>query len=69
MSLLQVEIDQKLKSTIKKKAKTYGISTSALIRILLIKVFTEDNKSGNIFNANRDNNGTGLDIDNLISAL
>ena len=75
MALLQIEVNDKLKKAIQKKAETYGVTTSAIIRIVLIKSFTEPSeknteiKEGNIFNADRDNNGKGIAIDDLINAL
>jgi hypothetical protein len=73
MSLLQVNVDDNLKRAIEKKADSYGIPTSTLVRIVLVKSFlenrNEDNAVGNIFNADRDNNGKGLKIDDFIAAL
>lgn len=75
MTLLQVKIDDKLKKAIDKKADTYGVSVTALVRITLVKSFMsemghqEDFGHGNIFNADRDNNGKGIKIDDLINAL
>jgi hypothetical protein len=73
MALLQIEVDDKLKKAIQKKAETYGITTSAIIRIILVKSFgnpeQENLKAGNVFNADRDNNGKALKLDDLINAL
>ncbi len=73
MALLQIEVDDKLKKAIQKKAETYGITSSAIIRIVLVKSFTESSEKsleeGNIFNAQRDNSGKGIAIDDLINAL
>jgi hypothetical protein len=73
MALLQIEVNDKLKKAIQKKAETYGVSASAIVRIVLIKSFSEQEvgnlKEGNIFNAERDNNGKGIAIDDLINAL
>lgn len=71
MTLLQLKIDNKLSTAIKEKAVTYGVPASSLIRIVLIRSFLEDKKTdeGNVFNANRDNNGKGIKIDNLIAML
>jgi len=73
MALLQIEVDDKLKKAIQKKAETYGITTSAIIRIVLVRSFTkpeeESLKAGNVFNANRDNNGKALNMDYLINTL
>ena len=69
MTLLQLKIDDKLKKAINKKAKAYGVPASSLIRIVLVKSFMEEEKDGNIFNADRDNRGKGIKIDDLISAL
>jgi len=68
MALLQIEVNDKLKKAIQKKAETYGVTTSAIIRIVLIKSFTEPS-GGNIFNADRDNSGKGIAIDGLINNL
>lgn len=75
MTLLQVKIDDKLKKAIGKKADTYGVSVTALVRITLVKSFMPEMKPqgnfepGNIFNADRDNNGKGIKIDDLINSL
>lgn len=66
MSLLQVEVSDELKSAIKEKANLYGITTSAMVRIVLVKNFIEE---GNVFNADRDNNGKGMPVDALIQKL
>ena len=74
MNLLQVKVDDKLKKAIDKKADSYGIPTSTLVRIVLVRSFLEDKPSqvfaeGNVFNAKRDNNGKGIKIDDLIALL
>lgn len=68
MNLLQIKIDDRLKKAIQQKANSYGVPASSLIRIVLVKNFLQD-KPGNIFNANRDNNGKGIKIDDLIDSL
>jgi hypothetical protein len=74
MSLIQVNIDDNLKKAIWDKAAAYGVPASSLIKIVLVRSFLHeaDEKSlqpGNVFNADRDNNGNGLKIEDLISAL
>ena len=72
MSLLQVQIDDKLKKAINKKAQEYGVPASSLVRITLVKSFLqvgEGDAAGNVFNASRDNSGKGIKIDDLISLL
>ena len=71
MSLLQIQIDDKLKKAIAEKAKKYGVPSSSLIRITLVKAFLDDEPwvEGNVFNAARDNEGEGLAIDDLIKML
>lgn len=73
MNLLQVKIDDHLKKAIKEKADTYGVPSSTLVRIVLVKTFLEDhgadNSPGNIFNAERDNKGTGIKLDDFLTAL
>jgi len=73
MTLLQVKVDEKLKKAIEKKADTYGVPTSTLVRIVLVKSFLNepgaDSQAGNVFNAERDNRGKGIHIDQLIAAL
>lgn len=71
MSLLQIQIDDKLKKAISAKAKKYGVSSSSLIRITLVKAFLDDDPwiEGNVFNAERDNEGKGIAIDDLITML
>lgn len=69
MKLLQVKIDKNLDTAIQSKAKKYGITASSLVRIVLVKSFMEEEKMGNIFNADRDNNGVGIKIEDLIAKL
>lgn len=74
MSLLQIKIDDKLKKAIEKKADEYGVPKSSIIRIVLVKSFLNNDNSretgkGNIFNAERDNKGVGIDIDDFIERL
>ncbi|GEM_PF-1092403 len=72
MSLLQINVDEKLKKAIQKKADQYGVPASSLVRIVLVKSFLEGKKgsaAGNVFNAERDNNGKGIKVDELIDAL
>lgn len=72
MTLLQVKIDDKLSKAIKKKAGVYGVPASSLVKIVLTRSFLDDGDKmieGNVFNANRDNNGQGVKIDDLISML
>ncbi len=68
MNLLQVKIDDNLKKTIQEKANIYGITVSSLVRIVLIRSFLLE-KPGNVFNADRDNKGKGIKIDDLIDSL
>jgi predicted transcriptional regulator len=71
LSLLQIQIDDKLKKAIQEKAEKYGVPSSSLIRITLVKAFLDDEPwvEGNVFNAHRDNEGRGIPIDDLISML
>lgn len=71
MSLLQIQIDEALKKAIQRKAKKYGVPSSSLIRITLVRAFLEEEPlvAGNIFNAYRDNDGKGVPIDDLIKML
>lgn len=72
MSLLQIKIDDNLKKAIKQKADEYGVPSSSIVRIVLIKSFLNDDRGmvkGNIFNAERDNKGIGIDIDDFIERL
>lgn len=71
MGLLQIQIDDELKEAIAAKAKKYGVPSSSLIRITLVKAFLDDEPwvEGNVFNAEKDNKGKGLAIDDLIGML
>jgi hypothetical protein len=62
MSLLQIQIDEKLKKSITDRAKKYGVPASSLVKIALVEVFSDetDDEPGNVFNAQRDNNGKGI---------
>lgn len=72
MPLLQLQIDDKLKKAIKEKSATYNVPASSLIKIVLTKAFISEKKpykEGNVFNAERDNNGQGIKIDDFIKML
>lgn len=71
MKLLQIQIDDELSNAIRLKAEKYGVPSSSLIRITLVKAFLDDEPwvEGNIFNAERDSAGSGIAIDNLIKML
>jgi hypothetical protein len=74
MSLLQVNVDEKLKKAINKKAGQYGVPASTLVRIVLVKSFLagekyENSDFGNVFNADRDNKGKGLKVDEFLAKL
>ncbi len=74
MTLLQVQIDDDLKNVIKQKSKMYRVPVSSLVKIALVKAFLENGEAeevlpGNVFNADRDNNGKGIKIDDLIAAF
>ncbi|MDP4007911.1 MAG: hypothetical protein Q8P68_01840 [Candidatus Peregrinibacteria bacterium] len=70
MSLLQINIDDDLKKAIKGRAKKYGVPVSSVVKIVLVKAFLdEDDKPGNVFNADRDNAGKGINIDDVMSML
>lgn len=68
MALLQVNIEEELKKAIKKKANKYGVTASSLVKIVLVKAFMEDDQ-GNVFNADRDNNGKGIEINKFLTML
>lgn len=71
-SLLQLKIDKDLKDAIARKAKKYGVPSSSLIRITLTQVFMEneeDDIPGNVFNADRDNDGKGIAIEDFLKML
>ncbi len=74
MSLLQIQIDDKLKKAIQNKAKSYDVPVSSLVKIILTKSFLTDDmptnsRKGNVFNAERDNGGKGISLDALLNAL
>lgn len=74
MSLLQIQIDEKLKKAIQKKAAQYDVPVSSLVKILLTDSFLGKQpsklpKPGNVFNAQRDNKGKGIPLDSLLSSL
>lgn len=73
MNLLQIKVDGKLKKAIAKKADQYGVPATSLIRIVLVKAFVGGQgasfNTGNVFNADRDNKGNGVLVDDLIELL
>lgn len=72
MPLLQLQIDNKLKKAIKDKSSAYNVPASSLVKIVLTKAFISEPlayKKGNVFNAQIDNNGQGINIDSLIETL
>jgi hypothetical protein len=71
MTLLQLKVDSKLKKAIKDRAEEYGVTSSAIVKMVLSDAFLkkESFTPGNIFNADRDNNGKGIPIDEFIALL
>jgi hypothetical protein len=71
MTLLQLKVDSKLKKAIKDRAQAYGITSSAIVKMVLSDTFLkkETYAPGNVFNANRDNSGKGIPIDEFIALL
>lgn len=73
MALLQINIDEKLNKAIKEKAEIYDVPATSLVRIVLVRSFMKQNedeiKPGNIFNADRDNKGKGIKIDDILDLL
>ncbi len=74
MSTLQIRIDDELENAIKKQADHYKMPTSSFVKILLVKQFLHTQKSqkisaGNIFNADRDNSGKGIDAEDFLNLL
>ena len=71
MNLIQIKVEDALKEAITRKAKEYGVPASTLIKITLVKTFMQDTdtSAGNVFNADRDNNGEGIAIDDLLKNL
>lgn len=71
MVLLQLNVDSNLKKAIQKKATLYGVPVSSLIRIVLVRSFLDkkENEPGNVFNAERDNGGQGIKVDDFLDQL
>jgi hypothetical protein len=69
MSLLQININDKLKAAIHKKAKQYDVPASTLVKIVLTENFLQKPTAGNVFNTERDNKGKGVDIDSFLNLL
>lgn len=72
MTLLQLKVDQNLKKAIKKTADEYGVTSSAIVKMVLFKAFLNKNipyDVGNIFNSERDNGGKGVALEEFISLL
>ena len=71
MTLLQLKVDSKLKQAIKDRAVEYGVTSSAIVKMVLSDTFLkkESISNGNIFNAKRDNNGKGMPIEEFIDLL
>lgn len=76
MALLQVQIDNRLKKALHGSARIYGVPVSSLVKIVLTRSFLLDgsksspeNMTGNIFNAERDNHGKGVMLDDILSRL
>ncbi len=74
MALLQININDKLKKAIYDKAETYDVPATSLVKIVLVKTFLQNKadkfvETGNVFNADRDNKGVGIKIDDLINLL
>lgn len=73
MSTLQIRIDTELAKAIKTQASHYKIPSSSLVKIVLVKEFLHKKqkamKQGNVFNAERDNNGKGIPMKDFINLL
>lgn len=73
MKLLQIKVNDNLKRAIDEKSERYGVSASSLVRIILVQSFLDGSQKtwepGNIFNADRDNYGRPIHIDDLIKKL
>lgn len=69
MALLQIQVEEALKKSIQAKAKFYGVSTSALLKIHLTQHFLENENfvAGNVFNAPRDNRGKGVLLEDFLA--
>ena len=71
MTLLQLKVDTKLKQAIKDRAVEYGVTSSAIVKMVLSDTFLKKDSfaPGNVFNANRDNNGMGIPIEEFTALL
>ena len=70
MSLLQVQINDVLMSALRNRSERYGVPVASLVKMALGKIFLDEDEDdylpGNVFNADRDNNGKGIPAKELL---
>jgi len=73
MTVLQIAISEEIKKRLNKRTKPVGISNTAYVKILIAKdlgLLAQDNfVAGNLFNADRDNDGQGIPIADMKNML
>jgi len=73
--ILQIPLSKEMQAELKIRTKPVGISNTAYVKVLIAKdlgLLPENNQGfrpGNLFNADRDNNGKGIPIGDMIKML
>jgi hypothetical protein len=71
--ILQIPLSSKMKEELDHRTKPVGISNTAYIKVLIAKDLgllpDTDFLPGNLFNADRDNNGKGVPIEDMRKML
>lgn len=71
MTTLQIKVQKDLDRALQEKSSKIGISKTAYVKVLMAKDLGIgfDEEPGNLFNADRDNGGRGLSLDEFKSFL
>ncbi len=74
MTVLQIPLSKEMQKGLNDRTNPVGISSTAYVKILIAKdlgFLIENNnfQQGNIFNADRDNDGKGIEADEFLTML
>ena len=73
MTVLQIPLTDELKEGLERCTSAIGVSKSAYVKMLIAQNVlgeqAEDFSPGNLFNADRDNNGKGIPLDEFRKML
>lgn len=72
MTTLQITLPPQLQQSLDQKTKRIGVSKTAYVKMLIAQdmgILNEDALPGNLFNADRDNNGKGIPLEDFKKLL